>query len=94
MTIVPDLSLSVYSGLASGCKNYKNMKYLIAGTWGLMLENEIQNKISSIRSYNKEDAYKLLNAYMKSSQTCSRKTYMPLVYPYKNVRNAKGQFLQ
>lgn len=59
---LPDLSLSVYSGLASGCKNYKNMKYLIAGTWGLMLENEVQNKISSIRSHNKEDAYKLLNA--------------------------------
>lgn len=38
------------------------MKYLIAGTWGLMLEDEVQSKISLIKSCNKETAYKLLNA--------------------------------
>ena len=58
----PDLSQSVYSNLANGCKNNKNMKYLIAGTWGLMLEDEVQSKISLIKSCNKETAYKLLNA--------------------------------
>jgi hypothetical protein len=59
---LPNLSKSVYSGLANGCRNNKNMKYLIAGTWGLMLEDEVQSKISLIKSCNKEAAYKLLNA--------------------------------
>lgn len=59
---LPDLSKSVYSDLANGCRNNKNMKYLIAGTWGLMLEDEVQSKISLIKSCNKETAYKLLNA--------------------------------
>ena len=58
----PDLSQSVYSNLANGCKNNKNMKYLIAGIWGLMLEDEVQGKISLIKSCNKDAAYKLLNA--------------------------------
>ena len=31
---LPDLSKSVYSDLANGCRNNKNMKFLIAGTWG------------------------------------------------------------
>ena len=56
----PDLSQSVYSNLANGCKNNKNMKYLIAGVWGLMLEDEVQGKISLIKSCNKEAAYKHL----------------------------------
>jgi hypothetical protein len=59
---LPDLSKFVYSDLANGCRNNKNMKYLIAGTWGLMLEDEVQSKISLIKSCNKETAYKLLNA--------------------------------
>lgn len=59
---LPNLSKSVYSDLANGCRNNKNMKYLIAGTWGLMLEDEVQSKISLIKSCNKETAYKLLNA--------------------------------
>ena len=59
---LPDLSKSVYSDLDNGCRNNKNMKYLIAGTWGLMLEDEVQSKISLIKSCNKETAYKLLNA--------------------------------
>ena len=59
---LPDLSKSVYSDLANGCRNNKNMKYLIAGTWELMLEDEVQSKISLIKSCNKETAYKLLNA--------------------------------
>lgn len=63
---LPDLSQSVYSNLASGCKNNKNLKYLIAGTWGLMLENEVQSKISLIKSCNKEAAYKLLNALFET----------------------------
>ena len=63
---LPDLSQSVYSNLASGCKNNKNLKYLIAGTWGLMLEDEVQSKISLIKSCNKEAAYKLLNALFET----------------------------
>lgn len=63
---LPDLSKSVYSDLANGCRNNKNMKYLIAGTWGLMLEDEVQSIISSIKSCNKEAAYKLLNALYKT----------------------------
>lgn len=59
---LPDLAQSVYSDLANGCRNNKNMKYLIAGTWGLMLEDEVQSKITLIKSCNKEAAYKLLNA--------------------------------
>ena len=59
---LPDLSKSVYSDLANGCRYNKNMKYLMAGTWGLMLEDEVQSKISLIKSCNKEAAYKLLNA--------------------------------
>lgn len=63
---LPDLSQSVYSNLASGCKNNKNLKYLIAGTWGLMLEDEVQSKISLIKSCNKEATYKLLNALFET----------------------------
>ena len=59
---LPNLSQSVYSDLANGCRNNKNMKYLIAGTWGLMLENEVQSKILLIKSCNKETTFKLLNA--------------------------------
>lgn len=59
---LPNLSKSVYSDLANGCRNNKSMKFLIAGTWGLMLEDEVQSKISLIKSCNKEATYKLLNA--------------------------------
>lgn len=41
------------------------MKYLIACIWGLMLEDEVQSKISLIKSCNKE-AYKLLNALFET----------------------------
>lgn len=59
---LPELSISVYSDLANGCRNNKNMKYLIAGTWRLMFEDEVQSKITLIKSCNKEAAYKLLTA--------------------------------
>lgn len=63
---LPDLSQSIYSNLARGCKNYKNMQYLIAGTWGLMFQDEVQSKISLIKSCNKEAAYKLLNTLFET----------------------------
>lgn len=68
----PDLSKSVYSDLDNGCRNNKNMKYLIAGTWGLMLEDEVQSKISLIKSCNKETAYKLLNALYETQPDLKR----------------------
>ena len=63
---LPNLSKSIYYVLANGCRKNTNVKYLIASTWGLMLESEIQNKISLINSCNKEAAYKLLNALYKT----------------------------